>query len=153
MSAEREPWYARGLRFDCGRCGNCCSGPEGVVRFTGEELERMAAFLGLLPFEFLERFTREDPDGRRTLAETASSGGMDCVFLERDDEGRALCTIHEVRPTQCRTWPFWPENLVDAERWPEIAEGCRGVADGIAGEGTLHERREIEAARDRTPPA
>ena len=27
-------WYAKGLRFTCTQCGNCCSGPPGTVAFT-----------------------------------------------------------------------------------------------------------------------
>src|SRR5688572_26062518 len=57
------PWYAAGLRFDCGRCGNCCSGPSGRVWFDREELLAMARFLGELPFEFRRKFTRS-LDGR-----------------------------------------------------------------------------------------
>lgn len=150
----RAPWYAAGLRFDCGRCGNCCSGPTGVVRFTPDELKAMATHLGLLPFEFLERYARKDADGRWTLDERPrGDGDYDCVFVARDDAGRASCTIHPVRPTQCRTWPFWPENLTDRERWLEEAPGCKGIAEGEVGKGTLHAADEIERRRDATPPA
>ena len=38
----------------------------------------------------------------------------DCVFLKEDPErGRKTCSIYPVRPLQCRTWPFWPENLAE----------------------------------------
>jgi len=146
-----EPWYAAGLRFDCGRCGNCCSGPDGVVRYTPDELKTMADHLGILPFEFVDRYTREDEDGRRTLTEVPGSNGRDCVFLERDSSDRALCSIHVVRPQQCRTWPFWPENLTAPGRWDEIAKGCAGVAAGIEGRGTSFDITEIERQRDATP--
>eukprot|EP00613_Pedinella_sp_CCMP2098_P066871 CAMPEP_0171980084 /NCGR_PEP_ID=MMETSP0993-20121228/259757_1 /TAXON_ID=483369 /ORGANISM="non described non described, Strain CCMP2098" /LENGTH=393 /DNA_ID=CAMNT_0012632261 /DNA_START=51 /DNA_END=1232 /DNA_ORIENTATION=- len=36
-----------------------------------------------------------------------------CVFL--DPLGK--CSIYEVRPLQCRTYPFWPSLLEDAEAW------------------------------------
>ncbi len=164
-------WYAAGLRFDCRRCGNCCSGPTGVVRFTTDELKAMAAHVGLLPFEFLRRHARQDERGHWSLAERprapdrTSAGAadereeeaeeeqFDCTFLARDEAGRATCTIHPVRPTQCRTWPFWPENLTGPERWREVAEGCRGVAEGIEGDGTRHDADEIDRRRDLTPPA
>lgn len=153
MSDGGSRWYASGLRFDCHRCGNCCSGPSGVVRFTPEELSRMAAHVGMLPFEFLARYARQDSSGRLTLSERPRGDGTyDCVFLDRDDAGRASCSIHPVRPVQCRTWPFWPENLESRERFTEVGDGCRGVAAGLAGTGTIHAAGEIEAERDRTPP-
>jgi Fe-S-cluster containining protein len=145
------PWYAAGLRFDCGRCGNCCSGPSGRVWFDREELLAMARFLGELPFEFRRKFTRS-LDGRDSLAETAApDGGFDCVFLVRDDQGRAGCRIHAVRPAQCRTFPFWREHLGSAERYAAVGASCLGVRRGLQHEGTLHSLASIEAARDATP--
>ena len=31
--------------------------------------------------------------------------------------GRAVCSIYRARPAQCRTWPFWPENLLSKRDW------------------------------------
>lgn len=112
----------------------------------------MAKFLGLLPFEFLRRHARQ-LEGRWSLAEVAGEHGLDCVFLRRESgTGRASCSIHPVRPAQCRTWPFWPENLTSRRRWHRVGRGCTGVARGDTGEGTLHDRVAIERARDATPP-
>eukprot|EP00961_Rhodomonas_salina_P046921 629705-Rhodomonas_salina.2 len=30
-------------------------------------------------------------------------------------KGKAICSLYEARPKQCRTWPFWPENLASPE--------------------------------------
>ena len=43
----------------------------------------------------------------------------DCVFWEGD----AGCAIYPVRPTQCRTFPFWSEHLRSPEAWRERAGG------------------------------
>ena len=40
------------------------------------------------------------------------------------------CTIYPVRPRQCRTFPFWPENLESPEAWEEATETCHGVGSG-----------------------
>jgi hypothetical protein len=49
------------------------------------------------------------------------------------------CGIYEARPTQCRTWPFWPE-IMDAKAWKkDVVEFCPGV-----GKGALISGDEIE---------
>lgn len=143
-------WYQAGLRFSCERCGNCCSGPSGRVWFSPTELEQMAAHLGLLPFQFVERYTRKLA-GRLSLTEVESPHGLDCVFLERQTDGRTTCSIHPVRPTQCRSWPFWPENLASAEEYRRRGAGCSGVEAGLRGRGQRVDADEIERQRDRTP--
>src|SRR5262245_462487 len=102
-----KPWYADGLRFSCTQCGNCCTGPEGAVWFTADEGRAIAQMLGLSESDFLERYTRVI-GARRSLNETPSEFGFDCVFLRREtigDRTFARCSIYESRPTQCRTWP------------------------------------------------
>ena len=34
-----------------------------------------------------------------------------CLFGSESNPGVAGCRLYEDRPKQCRTWPFWPENL------------------------------------------
>lgn len=40
-------------------------------------------------------------------------GSDDCVFLGIDN----ACTIHEVRPVQCSTYPWWPDLMQDEAAW------------------------------------
>lgn len=148
MSSEhRREWYRDGLRFSCTQCGNCCSGSPGRVWFDGAELKRMARRLGVLPFEFLARFTRQ-LDGRNTLIEVERDGQFDCVFLRRDDAGKATCAIYEDRPQQCRTWPFWPDNLRSRAAWNNAAKRCPGMQDDA---GQQFSAAEIDRRRDATP--
>ena len=109
---------ADGLRFDCTLCGNCCTGPPGAVWFNEEEGKVMAAKLGLDVATFLERYARR-LDKKWSLREQEIDGRFDCVFLDRDTPGKATCRLYEARPTQCRTWPFWPENLESRAAWEE----------------------------------
>jgi len=44
--SEQQPWYKDGLRFTCTQCGNCCTGPEGVVWVNEEEVRQIAEYLG-----------------------------------------------------------------------------------------------------------
>ena len=140
-------WYADGLRFECTQCGNCCTGPPGMVWFTPEEGRRIAERLGLGEREFLRRYARAI-DGRLSLTERRTEHGMDCVFLDRESvPGKAVCSIYETRPTQCRTWPFWPENLGTPQTWAAVKRDtpCPGM-----GRGALVPIEAIRIQRDAT---
>ena len=118
MSKPRnKPWYASGLPFECTSCGNCCTGPEGAVWFDDQEGREMAENLGMSEKDFLKAYTRKI-HGNRSLNEHETEHGFDCVFLDRETRpGKAICSIYEVRPVQCRTWPFWPEVVRSRAAW------------------------------------
>ena len=114
-------WYADGLRFTCTQCGNCCTGPPGYVWISKEEIVRLAEFLKITCEQTVEKYCRK-VDGRFSLKESRSPEGLyDCIFLKAAEKGpgddstiaseRKRCSVYPVRPLQCRTWPFWPENL------------------------------------------
>jgi len=134
-SPQRSPateWYRDGLHFGCTQCGNCCTGPPGAVWFTPEEGRRLAALLGLSEVEFLNRHARKLPEGW-SLNECQTEHGLDCVFLDRTSvPGKALCGVYQARPMQCRTWPFWPENLKSKRAWEETKRRtpCPGMDSG-----------------------
>lgn len=120
-------WYADGLRFKCTQCGGCCTGAPGFVWFEDEEAQAMADHLGIDKREFYQRYTKRKM-GRWTLDEVKyQKKQFDCVFLERDENGRGRCGIYQVRPTQCRTWPFWSGNLASPRAWAEAAQDCPGM--------------------------
>jgi Fe-S-cluster containining protein len=117
-----EPWYQDGLRFECTRCGNCCTGAPGFVWVTDAEVEAIAEFRGELIEEVLGLYTRL-ADNRRTLREKANG---DCVFYDRE----AGCTVYPVRPQQCRTWPFWESNVAAEADWERTKKECPGAGHG-----------------------
>lgn len=131
--AGGEEWYADGLRFACTMCGNCCSGPPGFVWFNEAEGLAMAQKLGVEEAEFYRRYARRI-EGRWSLREIASKAhGLSCVFLDRESKpGKAICSLYEARPTQCRTWPFWPENLSSLGQWERVKRTvpCPGMDSG-----------------------
>jgi Fe-S-cluster containining protein len=135
-----EVWYAAGLRFTCTRCGECCRGPApGYVEVDEAQIERLAAHLELTPQAFTRRYVRWlSTLGLHSLTEKKNG---DCIFWS-DDAG---CTVYEARPTQCRTFPFWPEVVASPEAWDEHAEACPGMTQGKAGAGRLYAREEIDA--------
>jgi len=42
-----------------------------------------------------------------------------------------VCTLFEylfvARPTQCRTYPFWPQHLISTYDWKLAAKECEGI--------------------------
>jgi uncharacterized protein len=138
------PDGAAGLRFSCTQCGNCCSGPPGYVRFTTEEAERIAGFLGVSLERFIADYTHETRAGR-SIKDVKTSRGWDCVFLDRESvPGRAVCGVYEHRPEQCRTWPFWPSIVASRKRWDDTSRTCPGI-----GRGRLHPPDVVRLTRDR----
>lgn len=121
------PWYSDGLKFTCTQCGNCCGGAPGYVWLHPLEIDQIADAIGMTPAEFIERHTRME-HGRRSLLEIENG---DCEFLERTANGKSRCTIHAVRPAQCRTWPFWESNLRSEKAWQATARGCPGMNHGL----------------------
>lgn len=117
------PWFAEGLRFECQRCGGCCRGEPGYVWVTGTDIERMAAALGLSPEQFARAHTRR-VGLRRSLKELP---GGDCVMWGGARRG---CIVYEVRPIQCKTFPFWPEHVRSQEAWDRLAAACPGLNKG-----------------------
>lgn len=121
--ASRRPWYAGGLRFAClPGCGHCCSQQDGrdYVYLTAADVGRLAAFLGLGRRAFRRRHTVRD-EGRTALR----FDGPACPFLDG-----TRCRVHEARPEQCRTFPFWPEHLRRREAWEALAGYCPGIGQG-----------------------
>jgi Fe-S-cluster containining protein len=141
-TAPDAPWWARpdptggtttgelGLRFACTQCGNCCTGAPGYVHYDDDEAEAMARDLGLPRPEFDRLYTHRTPFGP-SLVERETEHGHDCVFLDRETEpGKALCRVYRSRPAQCRTWPFWTDNLKSPRHWKRASATCPGMNTG-----------------------
>lgn len=114
-----DPWYKEGLCFECTECGQCCTGAPGYVWVSPEEIESMATFLNLSVETFREKYVRK-VDGRLSLIEDPKT--FDCVFL-KDKK----CTLYSVRPTQCRTFPWWPQHLISEKNWEKAGKFCEGI--------------------------
>ncbi|MFA5250970.1 MAG: YkgJ family cysteine cluster protein [Phycisphaerae bacterium] len=132
-------WYAAGLHFECQQCGGCCSGPnQGYIWVTRPEIKLIADFLKVEPKQLRQKYLRR-VGLRTTIIEQPVT--RDCVFLRRID-GQKRCIIYHVRPSQCRTWPFWPENLVNAGEWNRAVQRCGGI-----NRGKLYSFEEIEEVK------
>jgi len=122
-STARRPWYAGGLRFACvPDCGACCTrhGEYDYVYLDPDDVDRLAALHGLDRGAWAERYAFVD-DGYLALR----MNGPDCPFLR----GTA-CAVYEARPNQCRTFPFWRENLRSRAAWQRLHAFCPGIDAG-----------------------
>lgn len=134
--APARPWYEGGLHFVCTQCGACCSGARGYVWVEPSEARAMASAFSLTLDEFGLSYLRRV--GRRyALLENPLNG--DCVFLR---EGR--CLAYSLRPSQCRSFPFWKANLRNPDAWRTAAREC----EGIAADAPLLPAREIDRLAD-----
>lgn len=127
------PWYEQGLEFSCTGCGKCCR-VDGDVWLSPEEIPQIMQFLednfdSNEDFMSLKKFrekyvkaeifaqTNNDSEEEALTSETwmclkREEGA--CVFL---DPTSNKCGIYDVRPVQCRTYPFWPSLLESPEDW------------------------------------
>lgn len=117
-----EPWYKKGLRFQCTGCGKCCSGGPGYVWVTKEEIAAMAEYLAM-PIDLFVRKHIRQRDNRYALIEKKTEN-FDCIFLHD-----RKCLIYPVRPHQCKTFPWWVENLRSEESWKLAARYCEGISE------------------------
>lgn len=110
------------FRFECQPgCVNCCARP-GEVYLTEEDRDRIAAHLNLSVEQFAERYGAPVDGGglRLSIPEDQS-----CHFLEAEG-----CRIHDVKPLQCQTFPFWPETVSTRKAWKGLRGYCPGVGVG-----------------------
>lgn len=86
--------------FPCRCCGACCRITDGIVRVSGAEIARIAAFLGIPEQRFIEQETDIAPDRQGLILKNTPEGA--CVYLTADN----LCRINPVKPDKCRTFPL-----------------------------------------------
>jgi uncharacterized protein len=132
---EKQLWYHDGLQFECTGCGRCCTGDPGYVWVNQDEINAIAAAIGMDVAVFEDVFVYS-VGRRRSLRELP---GGDCGFFDREHLG---CRVYAVRPRQCRTWPFWSSNIRTPQTWEKTCESCPG-----AGQGRVVPLEEIEAQR------
>ena len=93
------------------------------VYVSNEEIEKVSDFLGLSRAWFKRRYLLRLPEEGWVLA---VSDDETCVFLGADKR----CTIYEVRPVQCLSYPYWPEVVLRKSDWKRESRRCEGIGQG-----------------------
>lgn len=84
-------------------------------------LRSMAGHLNQEVGDFKTRFgVQWDPEASSYVIEVTDGSG--CPLLDGD-----ACTVHPVKPVQCRSFPFWPEVVESLETWKAASAGCPGI--------------------------
>ena len=116
------PWWMKGVPFSCqADCGKCCDEPGGIVYLRPEDAKILSKHHQLEMDEWLERDCRQTIDGRFVLKSDPITDI--CIYLSADKK----CTVYESRPVQCKSYPFWPENLRSERSWKRTIEECTGL--------------------------
>lgn len=112
---------AGALRFSCRRgCTRCCE-VTGFVYLSAADSRNIAAHLGLSRRSFEKRYVYRT----RHLRRLRKPRGTQCHFLEAGG-----CSIHAVKPVQCRLFPFWPDLVEERAAWKLTAQYCPGIGQG-----------------------
>lgn len=99
-----------------------------MVYVSDEEIDNIAGLLNVERVLFLkeylfslkgEYYIKEDTQGA-------------CVFFRRDlpKTGEGRCIIYPVRPSQCKSFPFWFQNLRSEAGWKIVSSACPGIGKG-----------------------
>ena len=109
------------LRFECQPgCIKCCD-QDGLVYLSEDDIKGAAQYVGLGAAEFENRYVYRTARQRRFR----KPADKQCPFLEAGG-----CSIHPAKPTQCRTFPFWPEIVKNKRTWKKTGEFCPGIGKG-----------------------
>ena len=117
--------FKNGIKFQCQGSANCCisRGSYGFVFLSKNDLLKLSNFFKISFFNFKKKYCHTT-NGFVHLKETRKNG--ECIFLKNNNK----CSIYKYRPTQCRTWPFWPENM-NIKKWnKDVVNFCPGIGKG-----------------------
>lgn len=111
-----------GIQFECQGTGRCwvSRGTYGYVYLSIEDRRRLARSLKFPTLSFTRKYCIKTNEQFHLRNHQGP-----CQFLN----GNA-CSVYEARPIQCRTWPFWPENMNSRVWAREIKAFCSGIGKG-----------------------
>ena len=131
-----------GIEFSCQMCGDCCRGfNEGEVYLYEGDILRLAKYLHMTGIEGLRNFARKyvkvikdsffwkEPGAQlgktykyKTLGFAFTGEDEHCHFLKEN-----MCTVHEARPFQCRSFPFWKMMVSSLRNFQDYTKKCKGL--------------------------
>ena len=134
MQVNKNIDFKNGIRFECQGTGNCCVSRNsyGFVYLSDVDIKRFSKFFKITQKKFKDKYC-QITNGFIHLSEKSKLNG-NCIFLKNKK-----CTVYTSRPSQCRTLPFWKDNM-NVKVWnQDISINCPGV-----GKGKIIKRKEID---------
>ncbi|TFF85731.1 MAG: YkgJ family cysteine cluster protein [Promethearchaeota archaeon] len=110
------------LRFECTRCGRCCTDEKTLVNVTYRDILRIKEALNLnldeinhiLAFYIFDHEPTEEDKKKMVISPVETERGLAFVGLRKRPDGSCYfydkkekkCLIYNTRPNFCRTFPF-----------------------------------------------
>jgi uncharacterized protein len=114
-------------KFDetvCTECeGNCCIGESGYIWISKAECIKLAEYLNITLEELGYKYLLKVGYKYSLKEMQISQNNFACIFF---DLNKKQCSIYDVRPTQCRTFPFWEYFL---KRKEEVKKECPAIVE------------------------
>jgi Fe-S-cluster containining protein len=131
-----------GIEFSCQMCGSCCQGfNEGEVYLYQDDIVRLTTSRNITKKTELRKFAKtylkviddsffwKEPGAARGKTYRYKSLGFKftgddehCQFLKDNS-----CSVHEVRPFQCRCFPFWHMLVSNRKNFINYSKKCPGL--------------------------
>lgn len=124
----RKAWFDKAISFSCTACGKCCKS-NGATRVfvNSKEIENIASAMNIsvdaVNKEYITTVLGNDGTELNSLMKHSSKN--QCVFLDGNK-----CSIYSARPTQCRTYPYWPHIMIGEAEWRAESVSCEGIKLG-----------------------
>jgi len=114
-------------KFDEQKCltcdGNCCIGESGYIWISKLECEKLAKFLNITLEQLAKNYLIKVGYKYSLKEKKISTNNYACVFFDLEQK---RCSIYDVRPTQCRTFPFWEYYKDKIE---EVKKECPAIVE------------------------
>jgi Fe-S-cluster containining protein len=104
----------------CQSCRGTCCRWGGYVWITEEDMIAMAESRGMELGEFADTYVRA-AYGKLSLQDRLIDGEAICCMFDPIDR---KCRIYELRPAQCRSFPFWDQYK---ELYHDLLDYCPGI--------------------------
>ncbi len=134
----------------CSRCRGCCrfeKDDKYATVFARPELDRVREKLGSIPKVKEFRGSGNVFQVQLVRSQNGENGDYVCPFLE---EGRHSCSIYEIRPLDCRIWPFMITRSRDGKRVDLVClekRDCPSYEKISPQEFELHKRKMLGTIR------
>jgi Fe-S-cluster containining protein len=86
-------------KINCLECANCCKNYS--PRFKTPDIKRISRHLKIRESDFIAAYLKVDEEGDFVVK------SLPCPFLGENN----FCTIYEVRPSDCRRFPYTNEDV------------------------------------------